>query len=557
MNGHVLNAKRISTIGLILSLFALPWQASAQADWVRPGPDGKLLYKTDANGNRVMDFSTAGYMGGGVALPVVPGKVMLSPSGGDDRSAIQSAIDKVAGMPMTGGFRGAVVLSAGTFKTSGPITISNSGVVLRGAGSGPQGTVINASGGAFFRISGSGSHSTSNQVNISGSYLSVGSMQVTVASPAGFAVGDHILITKPVTAAWVRSLGMDKLVRNGARQTWIAVGSKFTTDRTITAINGNQLTLDAPITDNFDQALLGSPIGTVAKYVFPGRIEQCGLEHLRVIAPANVNTFAHFRMAKAKDSWVRDVFFQDGVNTFSTENDIRRVTIDNVILNHTVAATAAAIPADFNCLGTQVLFNKCQARGQGIWPWTCSGGGTGPIVLLDFKTESTHGIAPHMRWTTGILADMCSLPGATDRNQGIAFRNRSTMGSGHGWTTGWSVGWNIEAPYILVSQAPGTLNWAIGGHGVKNSVAGDPDGIYDAFNSTVAPKSLYLAQLQERLGPQAVANIGYGTSVGVTIPAPASLLPKQSALFKINGRIFPGGRGDAPRRRTVHQLYSK
>lgn len=556
MNAPLAYAKSFCGLGLALVLIGLPWQAFAQADWVHVGPDGKLVYKKDGNGNRVMDFSSAGYMGGGVAIPVVPGKITLSPSGGDDKSAIQNAIDKVSAMPMTDGFRGAVVLSAGTFKTSGPITISSSGVVLRGAGSGAQGTIINASGGAFFRMSGSGSHSTSNKVNISGSYLSVGSMQVTVAGAAGFAVGDNILITKPVTAAWIHSLGMDNLVRNGARQTWIGVGSDFTTDRTITAINGNQLTLDGPITDNFDQALLGSPIGTVANYAFPGRIERCGLEHLRVIAPANVNTFSHFRMSKAKDSWVRDVFFQDGVNCFNIDNDIRRVTVENVILNHTIAVNAAAPPADFNCLGTQVFFNKCQSRGRGMWPWTCGGGGTGPIVLLDF-TSVSGGIAPHMRWTTGILADMCTLPGATDHGQGIAFRNRSWMGSGHGWTTAWSIGWNIEAPYILVSQAPGTLNWAIGGHGVKNSIAGDPDGIYDHFNSTVAPRSLYLAQLQERLGPQALANIGYGSSVAIAVPRQASSLPKKSAQFHIDGRIFPGGHEAAPRRNAVNRLYSK
>ena len=36
-----------------------------------------------------------------------------------------------------------------------------------------------------------------------------------------------------------------------------------------------------------------------------------------------------------------------------------------------------------------------------------------------------------------------------------------------------------------------------------------PEGIYDSHNMPVTPSSLYLAQLQERLGKQAVLNIGY------------------------------------------------
>ena len=77
---------------LIALLLAGTGRASAEADWVHPGPDGKLDYKSDARGNRIMDFSSAGYKGGGVAWPHVPVKATLSPSGGDDRAALQAAI---------------------------------------------------------------------------------------------------------------------------------------------------------------------------------------------------------------------------------------------------------------------------------------------------------------------------------------------------------------------------------------------------------------------------------------------------------------------------------
>src|SRR5262245_14862640 len=107
----------------------------AASQWVHPNPDGKLIYKTTPAGDRIMDFSHAGYMGGGVALPTVPVKGTVKPSGNeDDTAAIQAAIDEVAALPPVDGFRGAVLLAPGVYPCSKPISISASGVVLRGSG---------------------------------------------------------------------------------------------------------------------------------------------------------------------------------------------------------------------------------------------------------------------------------------------------------------------------------------------------------------------------------------------------------------------------------------
>lgn len=40
-----------------------------QATWVHFDTNGYMVYKTDNQGNRIPDFSYAGYEGGGVALP--------------------------------------------------------------------------------------------------------------------------------------------------------------------------------------------------------------------------------------------------------------------------------------------------------------------------------------------------------------------------------------------------------------------------------------------------------------------------------------------------------
>src|SRR3990172_2199951 len=112
------------TAGMIFTSSERP-----KSEWVYPGPDGKLVYKTTPAGDRIMDFSHAGYMGGGVPLPSVPVRRTVHPSGNQDNTAeIQAAIDEVASMPMQNGFRGTILLGPGTFTCSKTITISTTGL---------------------------------------------------------------------------------------------------------------------------------------------------------------------------------------------------------------------------------------------------------------------------------------------------------------------------------------------------------------------------------------------------------------------------------------------
>src|SRR5258707_509538 len=80
-------------MALLVALGTIASSRAAASEWVHPGPDGKLVYKTTPAGDRIMDFSFAGYMGGGVALPDVPVVKTVKPTGGeDDTETIQKAI---------------------------------------------------------------------------------------------------------------------------------------------------------------------------------------------------------------------------------------------------------------------------------------------------------------------------------------------------------------------------------------------------------------------------------------------------------------------------------
>jgi hypothetical protein len=57
----------------------------AISQWVSYDANGKLKYKPLSDkGDRIMDYSYAGNMGGGVAVPAVQAAETVKPSGGDD-----------------------------------------------------------------------------------------------------------------------------------------------------------------------------------------------------------------------------------------------------------------------------------------------------------------------------------------------------------------------------------------------------------------------------------------------------------------------------------------
>jgi Pectate lyase superfamily protein len=504
--------------------------AGATSQWVYVDSDGGLAYKATSHGDRIMDFSQAGYMGGGVALPTVPAQKTvspagLSPDGGamDDTSAIQAAIDAVAALPLSAGFRGAVVLAPGTFHVSSTLKLTASGVVLRGSGSAATGSALVMTVGTPFTaitMTGAGSYETvGTTATMTDGYVPSGASSFNVSDPSGFAVGDAVRVHRPVTSAWVTFMGMNALESSGKPETWIGVGSSIDTDRAIAAISGKTITLDVPLTDSFDATYLSPPGGSVDKYTFAGRISQVGVEHLRVVGPPDDIPIADpqysaLSIDRVVDAWVSDVQVQDTQNSFTVGGAAKRLTLDSVVVSHTIAHTGDGM-ADFSISGTQTFVNRCASNGSGSWPILTQGQQTGPIAVLGFTSDQPSGISPHQRWATGLLADSCQFPNSPKGTPGVAYWDRGTHGSGQGWTIGWGVAWNVSSPYLLVQQPPGSQNFCVGCAGATvtttplGSTTTPPNGVFDSLGKPVAPGSLYLAQLCERIGPEAVAAIGY------------------------------------------------
>ena len=320
--------------------------AAGQSEWVRPGSDSKLTYKTLPAGDHFMDFSCAGYQGGGVKIPTVPVKATVSPSGGDDTKSIQDAINQVSQIELQSGFRGAVLLAPGVFNCGETLTIKADGVVLRGSGFGANGTTIKMTGVPHlcFSIGGGGeTKAVGRPVAITDAYLPAGSDSFHVSSAENFKAGDTVLINRPATPAWVKFMGMDKLVRNGKEERWVS--GEIRTERTIRNVSGNVLTLDVPLADSFDSKLLNPPGGSVVRSDASGRLTQIGVENLRIVSPPQAVTidqplYQAMKMDGVADAWVRDLTVENSVNSFYFGEHTRRLTIENVDVRHAAASLA-------------------------------------------------------------------------------------------------------------------------------------------------------------------------------------------------------------------------
>jgi len=494
-------------------------QTKGVSQWANLNANGKLTYKTLEKGDKIMDFSYAGYRSGGVKIPEVPAKLTVSPGSSDDAKSIQDAIDQVSKMDLVNGFRGAVVLKAGTYNCTKTLLINTSGVVLRGSGSAETGTIINMTGEAHTGVTVKGAPSTKvtgTPVSFSDAFVPSGSMSFNVKNASGFKVGNQIRITRPVTDKWVQFMGMDTLARDGKKETW--VGKETTTERTIVKIEGNKITVDAPLTDSFDAGFLGPEGATVVTITTTGEISQIGVENLRIVSAPKVATITEsnnkgLNVSGAADVWLKNIVIINTINSVSI--NANRVTAENVNVQHTVATIGAAKPADFVSGGRQILFDRCNIKGDNLFFFATAARVTGPTVLLNCVFNGNGWIQPHQRWATGLLVDGCKVP-----EGGIDFMNRGEMGSGHGWTIGWAVAWNCSAKRFINQNPPGAVNWVIGSKGIREQQAVPfhklpllPDGMYDSHGTPVAPLSLYLTQLAERLGPQAVTNIGYTNSI--------------------------------------------
>lgn len=516
--------------------------AQPEASLVYPGDDGKLVYEKHANiqesnaDNIVIDYSHCGYMQGGVAFTNVPVKITLYPQFGDDQQRIQDAIDYVSGLePDKNGYRGAVLLKAGTYElgagllpNNDALQIKKSGVVLRGEGQGSDGTILVTAYETKHRVIATRPERPaighSNTTRISDAYVGSGVSGFHVEEPGSYKAGDTIVVRFTPNQTWLDDIYVNNYMQEGDLD-WTTGTYTINYERIITSVTGDSITIHSPVILPMQTRFGG---GEIAKRTFTRkRLNRVGVENMRIIGtgitptcpaddPNRLETAIHYEYTE--NSWIR------GITVLHTSNSLFKLWDSHYI---TAEDCASLEPLGPKRAGYRYTFYIDAASSHNLCQRTYTDDGRhdyvlgpripGPNVFLDGVSQRGGTQGPHQRWATGTLFDNLKLESL------IALEHRGTSGSGHGWAGIQSTIWNTESPNIICDAPVGHLNYAIGNTGteilsgyINNTMTGVYRGHYDSHGTHVAPRSLYLKQLEDRLG-NAVENIAIPEQLQGTI----------------------------------------
>jgi hypothetical protein len=504
------------------------------ASRVHPGADGRLVYVPDSQGNTIQDASHAGYRGGGAAIPTVPVRETVWPIAGDSAAHVQAAIDRVAARaPDANGLRGAVLLRAGYYRMATPLRIQAGGVVLRGEGMTDTGTVLVGTGTG--PAAGGGVQSTLVQIGgtsgiaikddtrraIADEYVPVGARSFRIASAAGIRTGQGVVVRRIGNQAWIDAVGMNG---DTPASRWRPFNVEW--DRVVVEVQGNTITVDAPLTCAIEARWGG---GEVLGYDEGGRIAHVGVENLRAVSefdPARRTTEYgnmdrpnyvaeeyysdedHYRnfvvFDNAQNGWVRNTTALHFVNSMvGTQRGSKWITVQDCVSREPVSRRLGGRRFTFALRGQLGLVQRCHSdKGRHSF-MTGQPSGSGNVFLDCRATSPFSSSEPHEQWATGTLYDNVQAPLTARFWKNIVI----------GWAGANTVFWNCQGDF-LVQKPPTAQNFSFGHIGVNAVVFNIPlqdptkdNGHIESLDRHVAPRSLYLAQLRDRLGDAAVRRV--------------------------------------------------
>ncbi len=491
-------------------------QRASRSDSTIVFAGGRLVYEPNDQGDRIPDYSYCGFAGADDAVPNVPVRVRVSPMEGDATRRIQAAIDYVASLPLDeAGFRGAVFLSAGIFPVEGSLHIRDSGVVLRGAGAGPGGTVLRAAGldrRTLIRIHGTGTPAPEDSHwRISDDYVPVGATTFHLTTTTGLTAGDAVIVSRPSTQEWIAAIQCDVESlgwRPGSRDVqW---------RRVIVRIDENAVEVNAPITTSIDQRFGG---GILQRYAWPGLIQHVGVEDLQLVSdyrsesPRDEEHAWHgVTMNCVRNGWVRRVGFRHFAGgAVLLGATTQHITVEDCVSEEPISEIGGYRRHTFFTQGQQCLFLRCWSD-QGHHDFSVGHCAAGPNAFVQcYAARATGDSGPHESWASGVLYDNVRIDGSN-----LHLGNRWSNPPKAGWSAANCMLWQCQAANVVCETPPTAQNWAIG---IWATPSGN--GTIQGVSDFVSPISLYQQQVQERLGQRQADSIGpfLLNPVGATNPS--------------------------------------
>lgn len=449
-----------------------------------------------------MDYSTCGYHASEKPIPDVKNAVYVSNNGADCYERLQRAINYVASLkPDKNGHRGAVLLGEGTYNISKPLRINTSGVVIRGAGRGK--TTIIKHGydrGALLYIEGGMNMTGGDTIAVAGQKTMAGATMLTLKDASKLKKGERIRIVRPSTKEWIESLNCYDFGGGLDYTGWKPTDIDITWDRTITAVNGNSITIDAPITTTLSEEY--GEAFAVTGYN-NAEISECGVENLTLMSEHNSwnpkdedHCWDAIWADNARDCWVRRVEFKSFAGSaVNLQKNTSRITVEDCIAGDPVSETGGWRRCVFLTRGQQTLIQRCVSR-QGIHDFAAGYCAAGPNAFVQCEGENSLGFSGSIgSWAAGLLFDIVNIDG-----NDISFKNLEQFQFGTGWNTANSMMWQCTGS-TLYCYSPDKDN-RNSAHGCWGTLTGNAE--WTSSNDHVQPRSLFYAQLQKRMGKDAV-----------------------------------------------------
>ena len=447
-----------------------------------------------------MDYSYCGYHRSEQAIPSVNVATYVQPSGTEDAAIIQAAIDWVSSQKpdKQTGIRGAVLLGEGTFTLSEPLRIRTSGVILRG--SGRDKTILRKTGydrGALIYIEGTRVISVKDSLTVSD--IRPGAMVCSVqGGSSALKPGTRLAIIRPSTQEWIESLNCQSF-GGGKRMgywAWHPGDIDLRWNRQIMAVNGQELTLNAPITSSVESQWGG---GKAIIYEQQGVIAECGVENLSFESDYNHalpldedHCWDGVYLADAEDCWVRMVNFRHFAGSaVVVQKSASQITVEDCKSLDPISEIGGFRRRTFLTFGEMVLFQRCYSE-HGINDFAVGHTAPGPNAFVQCESYESFGPSGAISsWAPGILFDIVNIDG-----NDIVFKNWELEKFGAGWSTANSMMWQSTAAGLFC-YSPDTLN-RNHSYGCWGQIQGN--GEYGQMNEHVQPYSLFASQLEKRLG---------------------------------------------------------
>ncbi|MCA9258440.1 MAG: hypothetical protein KDA61_04530 [Planctomycetales bacterium] len=484
--------------------------------------ENRLAYAASDRGDRIPDFSTAGYARGAAPLPAPPIVAVIQPSGGDDTRRIQLALEQAGQRePDAAGLRGTVLLAPGAFQIAGQLRIERSGVALRGSGAAPGGTELRAVGldrRTLIEVGPTATDAKSYMLNaslppvsaakdtvwqVADAYVPVGSRRVTLPATPTLAPGDDVVVERPSVKAWIAAIGADAFGvgwREGSRNIlW---------RRRIEAVSegegGRQVvTLDAPLTCALDAQWGG---GFVRRAPPERRLTNVGVENMALFSVSSRGNpldeeHAWFGVVvdDAENAWIRDLRFNGFAGgAVALLDGCQATTVVDCLSEAPRSEIGGYRRRTFLTHGQQTLFLRCWSE-EGIQDFCVGRCAAGPNAFVNCFAARAHGPSgPAESWATGVLYDNVRIDGAA-----LRLENLWSSPPGCGWAAANCVLWQCQAAEMRCFAPPGANNWIVGFWARPFG-----DASYAGEGDFVRPLSLFAQQTHERYGPEAAQRVG-------------------------------------------------